>query len=268
MGKPKRIAARILPAFVLAGLATGSAFAVTPYTLSFGTDGPLLGTGILSLGAGLLFESGRADPTAADLAALDPEGVPGWDRNALRRWSPGAARASDWLVAMAAVAPVSLVFTEQGRPGELAVMYAETLLLTTGTTDLVKTLTSRPRPYAYGGGQEIPDELRRESSAFRSFPSGHTATVCASLTYWAVVYRDLHPNSRANPVLAWTAVGTGMTVACLRVVSGRHFPSDVVAGAALGTAVGWLVPRLHRSRGPLILAAGPQGSILAIGRRF
>ena len=31
----------------------------------------------------------------------------------------------------------------------------------------------------------------------------------------------------------------------LRVRAGRHYPTDVLAGAALGTFIGWLVPRLH-----------------------
>ena len=34
-------------------------------------------------------------------------------------------------------------------------------------------------------------------------------------------------------------------VAALRVAAGKHFPTDVVAGAALGSAVGWLVPTIH-----------------------
>ncbi|MCE2497035.1 MAG: hypothetical protein J4F31_10740 [Flavobacteriales bacterium] len=32
----------------------------------------------------------------------------------------------------------------------------------------------------------------------------------------------------------------------MRVESGQHFPTDVIAGAALGTAIGWALSALHR----------------------
>src|SRR2546423_585667 len=38
------------------------------------------------------------------------------------------------------------------------------------------------------------------------------------------------------------ALGVGL----LRVLAGRHFPTDVLAGAAAGAAIGLTVPRLHR----------------------
>jgi len=34
-------------------------------------------------------------------------------------------------------------------------------------------------------------------------------------------------------------------VSALRVAAAQHFPTDVVAGAALGTGIGWLVPTIH-----------------------
>ncbi len=34
----------------------------------------------------------------------------------------------------------------------------------------------------------------------------------------------------------------------LRVWSGNHYPSDVIAGAAVGSFIGWLVPRMHKGK--------------------
>jgi len=31
----------------------------------------------------------------------------------------------------------------------------------------------------------------------------------------------------------------------LRVAGGKHFPTDVIGGAVLGSAIGWLVARIH-----------------------
>ncbi|MEO1480709.1 MAG: phosphatase PAP2 family protein, partial [Myxococcota bacterium] len=58
-----------------------------------------------------------------------------------------------------------------------------------------------------------------------------------------------HPTSRwryaaAGGAALWTAA-TGYG----RVAAGRHFYTDVLAGAVLGTTVGFLVPKLHEKSG-------------------
>ena len=42
----------------------------------------------------------------------------------------------------------------------------------------------------------------------------------------------------------------GSSVAIERVADGRHFPTDVMVGAVMGTTVGILVPRLHALKNP------------------
>jgi undecaprenyl-diphosphatase len=61
-----------------------------------------------------------------------------------------------------------------------------------------------------------------------SFPSGHTLhAVC--FTWQAVAH---------FPALAWLLVPLTALIAASRVVLGLHYPSDVIAGAALGAALG------------------------------
>jgi undecaprenyl-diphosphatase len=61
-----------------------------------------------------------------------------------------------------------------------------------------------------------------------SFPSGHTLhAVCFS---WQAVAHF--------PVLAWVLVPSAALIATSRVVLGLHYPSDVIAGAAVGAALG------------------------------
>ena len=38
------------------------------------------------------------------------------------------------------------------------------------------------------------------------------------------------------------------TTGALRVAAHKHFPTDVLAGAALGSAIGWFVPQLYPIR--------------------
>ena len=67
----------------------------------------------------------------------------------------------------------------------------------------------------------------RPPDAF-SFPSGHTMNAFAIATALALFFPFL------APALALLAVAIGAS----RVVLGLHFPSDVWAGAALGTLIG------------------------------
>ena len=59
-------------------------------------------------------------------------------------------------------------------------------------------------------------------------------TFSAATAYW-LARRDLTGSPGAA---GWAAVGTAGAVALLRVVGGKHFPTDVLAGALLGIAGG------------------------------
>jgi len=61
-----------------------------------------------------------------------------------------------------------------------------------------------------------------------SFPSGHTMHAVA----FAVVYAS------HLPVLVWIMAPFAALVAASRVVLGLHYPTDVLAGAVLGTVLG------------------------------
>ena len=69
-----------------------------------------------------------------------------------------------------------------------------------------------------------------------SFPSGHAASTFATA---AVLERHLHLRG------AWPTIAIASYVAASRLHDNRHFLSDVVFGAALGTATGWTVVGTH-----------------------
>ncbi len=62
-----------------------------------------------------------------------------------------------------------------------------------------------------------------------SFPSGHTCAAFALATLVTLQYGAV-----AAPLYLW-ATGVGLS----RVVLGVHFPTDTLAGAALGTLIAW-----------------------------
>jgi membrane-associated phospholipid phosphatase len=135
-----------------------------------------------------------------------------------------------------------------------AFIYGESLAITWSVTNLAKIAFRRPRPSAYREQQRLYDQYGQENApaisdtdSALSFFSGHasmTAAVASTATYLAFA-RDPHS---ARP---WITLGVGATVTTLtsigRVRGGKHFPTDVIAGAMAGIGIGILVPHLHRS---------------------
>ncbi len=93
--------------------------------------------------------------------------------------------------------------------------------------DTLKLLVGRTRPklfFEHGPTGLMPGNLGAE---FQSFPSGHSAMAFAVAT----VLWTLWPRHVAAYYLV------ALLVAAARVLGGAHWPSDAVAGAALGVAV-------------------------------
>ncbi len=230
-------------------LVAPAAFAVEPWPwdLQDGREAALLGTGAGLFAAGWLAGRDRAPLTPDELLALDASRVNAFDRPATRRWSEGADQVSDLLVRGLMVAPVGQMVAGPGRDqaGRLAVMYVETLLLNGGATYALKSLFGRTRPYVHNDDPRIPEALKRDATARRSWPSGHTSNAFAAAVFFAATFEKLQPDSPARGWVWGGCLGAAATTGVLRYVAGRHYPTDILAGAALGAAVGWLVPRWH-----------------------
>lgn len=109
-----------------------------------------------------------------------------------------------------------------------ALMALESLVVNQG----VKRLFSRRRP---GTAAQNPTHHRLRQPITSSFPSGHaSAAFCAA----AVLSRG----SRLGPVYRLAAA----IVAVSRIHVRLHHASDVIAGAAVGEAIGRLASRLMR----------------------
>jgi undecaprenyl-diphosphatase len=103
------------------------------------------------------------------------------------------------------------------------VIMAVTTFLADTLSFLVKDLTHRTRPFA--AHHQIHPLYVVHSS---SFPAGHAATAFAG----AVLLSLLAP--RLAPVFIMLATLIGIS----RIYDGVHYPTDVLAGAALGALVG------------------------------
>lgn len=99
----------------------------------------------------------------------------------------------------------------------------------------VKRVVRRPRP-------DLPDlPARTRTPSALSFPSAHAASTFAAVAAFGPLL----------PQAPWRTVGGAMAIS--RVVLGVHYPSDVLAGALLGSIVG------HCANRPGVSASIPPG---------
>jgi membrane-associated phospholipid phosphatase len=180
--------------------------------------------------------------TAGSCAPCDPATLPGIDRGSVRSVSTSASNAST--VALLAVGLGAAYAGLHGMPDEQMHGNAAVLLnsaaWTATATEWLKGLVHRERPVMYTA--DAPAAATNLDN-HKSFPSGHTAIAFALATsYLVIAEREDLPHRGRNAVLLY---GGAVLVGSLRLVAGQHFPTDVLGGAALGTALGWLVPTIH-----------------------
>jgi len=223
-----------------------------PYELDTAREVGLYAASGVLLGAAFLLGRDFTPPSDDEINTLQSSSAPaggftGLDTSARRRWSPTSAKFSNLTVAFSVSGPLlqaggAALDDDNASP---LVMYGETVGLTLGMTQLLKVLIARPRPYLYNPDPVISDELRRRADSWRSFPSGHTAMAFAAAVQMGMVEDRLHGG---NSGWVWSAgLGVAALTGCLRYTAGKHHPSDILAGAVLGSLVGWLIPTLHEN---------------------
>jgi len=100
-------------------------------------------------------------------------------------------------------------------------------------TNIFKQIIGRNRPIGFDENGWLAFDSFSFDYAYASFPSGHSTTAGAVMTVAALIF----PRFRV-PIVAF-----GLLVAFSRVVVGAHFPSDAVAGLAVGTAIAYVTAR-------------------------
>lgn len=124
----------------------------------------------------------------------------------------------------------------------------EALALGTALASVVKVAVTRERPYGRLCGTELAADSEdcRGADRYYSHFSGHSQTAFTAATLSCVHQQHL-PLYGGTPT--WIPCGLGYalasTTAVLRVVADRHYLSDIVVGASVGTLVGWAVPAWH-----------------------
>jgi len=134
------------------------------------------------------------------------------------------------------------------RMADLGLHGTEALLIAQGTVGILKGLAGRARPEV-----SIEDErsfrlgrgFRDPTDHYRSFPSGHSAMGFAAAAAVTSETSNWWPNS--TWFIAPVMYGGATLIAASRMYNNKHWASDVVMGAAIGTFAGTKVVRYHHS---------------------
>lgn len=114
-----------------------------------------------------------------------------------------------------------------------AVFIGETFLVNAFITVALKQTVKRARPY-----ETYPDIDQAIATSGYSFPSGHTSLAFATATAWSMAYPKWYV---VAPSFAWaTAVGYS------RMHLGVHYPTDVLAGAIVGSGSAFITYKANK----------------------
>lgn len=217
---------------------TQSPTAEVRYSASWVDVAAVTATGVTSLMPGLL----KLPSGPPSCAPCSPSTLPGIDRWVVGANSSLARRGSDVLLfgvgGLAAYAALHDRSSQQAR-GNLAVL-ANSVTWTAASTSWLKVLVHRKRPVLYTSAAPAAASHRNNQ---QSFPSGHTSVAFAVATSYLVLANREHLPHRARNAALLFGGATG--IGALRLAGGSHFPTDVLAGAVLGSGIGWLVATLH-----------------------
>lgn len=154
---------------------------------------------------------------------------------------------------------------------QMALLGLETLAVSGAIQGVTNVLISRERPYGQTCGAGLPGDALdcTGSTHFRSFFSGHSAFSFTSASLICFNHIELELLGKPwDQISCGTAYAVATTTAMFRVVANVHYPTDILTGALVGSAIGWGVPLLHlrqpqlgtvKTTGGLTMRIVPQG---------
>lgn len=205
------------------------------------------------------------DALPVDGGTCDPSRVFLLDRPFVGGRSETMARLSDGLLLGGLLAPYGYAVGRELPEGTSraegagadALVSLQVQATTILATRMLKLIVRRPRPYTFDPRVDKMERFHGDSRL--SFPSGHTSAAFASASVLSLMVLERTDDAGVKAGVVAGAYVFAALVGALRVASGRHFLTDVLAGAALGSAVGWLLPQAYLE--------DEQGATMAFGRQ-
>jgi len=144
----------------------------------------------------------------------------------------------------------ALIAWHDDRLAELpadTLVVAQSGVIAIALNQITKLAVARERPDVHARSPSDRDAAQATSDNL-SFFSGHATLAFALATSAGTVASMQH--HRLAPVMWVTGLSTATVGGYLRIAADRHYASDVLTGAIVGSAVGFLVPYFaHRDTG-------------------
>ena len=236
---------RIIIALILV---FGSFNAKAQFSLNSNTDMILLPLGVISSSVGNIMTYENEPLTNDDFAGIDQLNIPFFDRWNTS-YNPTYAEISDILLALQFISPLTYAFGSEYK-SQLqtnAIMYIETMSLNYGLNSITKSIVGRFRPLSYDTAT-IADVLYDYDTRY-SFYSGHSSTAFVSAVFNIIVLTS--QSGGLNKTIGVTLnIVNATAIATLRVLAAKHFFSDVLVGAIVGSGIAYLTTELHKNNTP------------------
>jgi len=260
----------VLSILVLVSLHS-TCFAQSPYKLDLNREAIIFGAGIGLTVLSFSLNDDIEPLTIDEINSLNRDNINSFDRRATINYSQTEGLYSDILLVTSILSPALLALS-----GEIendftttVTMYFQTLLLAEAIPFVSKGITQRVRPFAYNDNAPLKDKQNR--NAKRSFFSGHTTTAFAMAVFLSTVYSDYNPHSEWKTLVLATSLTLASAVGALRYSSGSHFPTDIITGAIVGSAIGYFIPFVHRkeeSNLDVLFGINSNGSVINLQYKF
>mgnify|MGYP002623774430 CR=1 FL=1 len=185
----------------------------------------------------------------------DKEDLLPWDRPLAGRYSKGADRASD-IGAGLAIAPLVIGgyawYGGHSSDAEFAtftLMFLQAIGIGNGINLAVRSLEIWPRPYMYAEDASAAEKRdNAKAEAYGSFFSGHATAAFTVATFTDQWFRTAYPNSPYRGIVTATAYSLAGLESVLRIAAGKHYVTDVIVGALVGTGVSLGILEMHKNR--------------------
>ncbi len=181
---------------------------------------------------------------------LKPKDVWWFDRGATRQDPDKSAKylsRSNTLMRTFMFAPALMFLDREVRNNWIAytMLYLEAQSINSAAYAIGAEAIPRMRPLMYN--PDVSMDVKLGTNTTNSFFSGHTSVVATSTFFMVTVYYDLHSEAR-NKMLWYGIASVPPAVAgYFRYRAGKHFPTDIMTGFAVGAMTGILVPEWHKA---------------------
>lgn len=218
------------------------------YEFNFIRECIIIFSGGLLLLSPVLLDRYKVPLDDSDISGLSRNEVNRFDRSATWNWSTRSDRFSDYSMGTLFFLPLSFLLSGKTRNDiwGIGLLYIETILISKGVTRILKSTIHRKRPFVYNPDAPINKKIDKE--ALKSFPSGHTSTAFSAAVFFSKVFSDYYEGSIWRYTVWIGTLLVASTVGYLRYRAGVHYPSDIITGALIGSASGFLIPYFHKRR--------------------